>query len=530
MTTATKELSVPDKKRDLIAGFLVFLIALPLCMGIALASGFPPVAGIITAIVGGLVVNFLGSAQLTIKGPAAGLIVVAIGAVNELGQGDATLGYRRALAVGILAALVQIALALLRLARVGVAMPPSVVHGMLAAIGVIIVSKQVHAVFGVTPTVSEPLDLLREVPGSVLHENPEIALIGIVSLVILFGVPMMRHSWVRRIPAPMLVLAVTVPLGLLFDLDHEHHYRFAGNEYAVGPQYLVSLPGALVDAIAFPDFSVVFSGTSLKYVVMYALVGSIESTLSVVAVDQLDPAKRASDLNRDLLVVGIGNLISAAIGGLPMISEIVRSKANIDAGATSRWANFFHGGFLLLSVALIPGILHYIPLAALAAMLVYTGVRLAAPRELSHSLTLGADQLFIFVSTLMVTLLTDLLVGVGVGLVLKVLLHMGRGLPWKNLFRAEAEVRRAEDELRIVLHGSATFLTFLRLQPHLQSIPADVERVVIDFGDVRLVDHTFLERLHGMSEEWTAELLLESMDRFQSASEHPRSARWRRAS
>ncbi|HET6417153.1 MAG TPA: SulP family inorganic anion transporter, partial [Polyangiales bacterium] len=229
---------------DLKAGFLVFLIALPLCLGIAMASGFPPISGVLTAIIGGVFVSFLGSARLTIKGPAAGLIVIALGAVQELGQGDPMLGYRRALAVGVVAACVQIALALLRAASIGVAMSPSVVHGMLAAIGVIIISKQSHTLIGVAPEAKEPLALLAEIPHSIAHANPEILALGLVSLVILFGWPMIRRAWAKAIPAPIVVLAFAIPVSLALDLDHSHAYQFLSHQFHVGPEYLVRLPGS----------------------------------------------------------------------------------------------------------------------------------------------------------------------------------------------------------------------------------------------------------------------------------------------
>ncbi|MCA9682677.1 MAG: SulP family inorganic anion transporter, partial [Myxococcales bacterium] len=430
MTTApsTPKNSAPPRSigKDFVAGFLVFLIALPLCLGIAMASGFPPVAGVLTAIVGGVVVNFLGSAQLTIKGPAAGLIVIAIGAVTELGQGDMAAGYRYALAVGVVAAIIQIIFALVRAATAGGAMPTSVVHGMLAAIGVIIISKQAHTSLGVAPAAKGPLPLLAEIPHSVVHANPEIAAIGLLSLIILFGWGPLKKklTMLAKIPPQIVVLVVAVILGFAFDLEHEHYYRMFDGEFKIGPDYLVHLPGSLLDAIAFPDFSQITSATSIKYIVMFALVGSIESVLSTIAVDTLDPAKRASDLNRDLLVVGVGNLIAACIGGLPMISEIVRSKANIDAGATSRFANFFHGLLLLAFVALLPMVLQHVPLAALAAMLVYTGTMLASPKEFKHMGELGKDQLLLFLVTLFMTLATDLLVGVATGFALKVVMHL----------------------------------------------------------------------------------------------------------
>lgn len=515
---------------DLKSGFLVFLIALPLCLGISLASGFPPVAGVLTAIIGGLMVSFLGSARLTIKGPAAGLIVIALGAVQELGGGDPMLGYKRALAVGAVAAAIQIVLALLRAASLGVAMSPSVVHGMLAAIGVIIVSKQTHITLGVNPEGAEPLELLAEIPKSLAHANPEVLLIGALSLLILFGLPLIRKKWVKAIPAPIVVLLIAVPMGMYFHLETAHDYLFAASSYHVGPEYLVSLPGSLLDAIVFPDFSVVFTAASLKYVVMFALVGMIESTLSVIAVDSMDPERRPSNLNRDLLGTGIGNLICACIGGLPMISEIVRSKANIDAGAKSRWSNFFHGGLLLLFVALAPSLLQHIPLAALAAMLVYTGARLAAPSELIHAKKIGIDQLVLFLTTLLVTLATDLLIGVGVGVALKLVLHRLRGASIGKLFKTGVEQSTEGSELRIAIHGAATFTSLLKVRKALAGVDESITRVVIDLSDVVLVDHTFLVRIDAISNEWDGtELVYVGIDRLSPQSSHEHACRRRLA-
>ncbi len=513
---------------DVKSGFLVFLIALPLCLGIALASGFPPVAGVLTAVIGGVLVSFLGSAELTIKGPAAGLIVIALGAVHELGGGDPVLGYRRALAVGVVAAIVQIGFALFRTATVGIAMSPSVVHGMLAAIGVIIISGQAHTVIGVRPEGQEPLELLAEIPHSLAHANPDIFAIGLISLIILFGMPLLRFRWVKAVPAPMVVLLVTVPLGLFFGLDHDHIYTFWNSPYHVGPENLVSLPGSLMEAITFPDFSVIASAASMKYVLMYALVGTIESTLSVLAVDSMDPEHRTSDLNRDLLAVGVGNLVSALVGGLPMISEIVRSKANVDAGARSHWSNFFHGTFLLVFVAAAPGLLHHIPLAALAAMLVFTGARLASPAELWRTRSIGLDQLLLFVTTMMVTLATDLLIGVGVGLALKVIMHWTRGASPTKLVSTRVEREEVGSELRLKLHGPAAFSSLLRIRGELGQLKPGIERLVVDLTDCPLADHTFLSRVESMAAEVDVpEFSIAGLDGMESLSSHPHSTRRR---
>ncbi|GGK03688.1 sulfate transporter [Pilimelia anulata] len=524
--------SGPFTLADLRAGFLVSLIALPLCLGIAVASGFPPVAGLVTAIVGGVLVTLLGSAPLTIKGPAAGLIVIALGAVQELGGGDPVAGYRRALAVGVVAAAVQIGLGLLRTASVGIALSPSVVHGMLAAIGVIIIAKQVHVLLGVKPASTDPLGLIAEIPASVGRANPGVLLLGVLSLALLFALPLIRARWARAVPAPLLVLAVTVPLGLWLHLATPHDYTLFGAAHHLGPEYLVRLPGSLADAVVFPDFSAITSATSIKYVVMFALIGSIESTLTVLAVDGMDPRRRTSDHNRDLVALGGGNLVAALLGGLPMISEIVRSRANIDAGATSRWANFWHGALLLGMIALIPGALQLIPLAALAAMLIYTGSRLASPREFRHAFRVGRDQLALFLTTLLVTLATDLLIGVAAGLALELVLHLARGVRPGALLRPRPRAHREGSALHLHLPGAATFAHLLPVRSAVRGARAGtgdgITEVVIDVQRAAVVDHTFLSRLDTLGREWSgATVTVRGLDTMVAASAHPAASRRR---
>lgn len=490
--------------QDAQSGFLVFLIALPLCLGISIASGFPPVAGILTAIVGGLLASHLGSAPLTIKGPAAGLIVIALGAVHELGGGDPVAGYRRALAVGAVAAMVQVVFAWFRAGRLAAVMPPAVVHGMLAAIGVIIIAKQLPVVLGVLDAHGEPLEMLMEIPHYVLEENPEVTLIGVLAIAILTVLPLAPWKPIRAIPAPLAVLAITIPMAIAFNFSTEHPYRFWSHDFQVGPELLVQLPGSLLDAVTFPDFSVILTPTSLKYVAMFALVGTVESLLSVIAVDALDPEARASDLDRDLLVTGGANLVCACVGGLPMISEIVRSKANIDAGARSSWSNFFHGLFLLVFVALLPSVLQMIPLAALAAMLVVTGARLASPSEFRHVWHIGRDQFALFFTTFLFTLATDLLIGVGVGLALKLALHAWRAGSLSRLFGAPwSRLERNGDTLCVEVDGPLAFTNLLKLETAMRPFLDDgVRHVRIDLAHASLLDHTAQERLETTAQEW----------------------------
>lgn len=492
-------------KSDAISGFLVFLIALPLCLGIAKASGFPPIAGIYTAVIGGLIVTFMSNAQLAIKGPAAGLIVIALGAVDELGKGDTILGYKLTLAVIVISGIFQVLLGFLKAGKLGNFFPVSVIHGMLAAIGVIIISKQIHVLMGVVPDSKAPFDLLAEIPKSILNLNPEVALIGFFSLAVLFIHPLIKNNTISKLPAPLLVLAFAIPMGFLFDLSFEHDYDLGNLHYHIDPkQLLVRLPD---DFFAFttPDFSQITSFLSIKYIIMFALVGSIESILSAKAVDTLDPEGRKTNMNRDLIAVGIGNTFTGFIGGLPMISEIVRSSANINNGAKTRLSNFFHGLFLFLFVILAASIIRQIPNAALSAMLVYTGFKLASPKEFKKVFNIGYTQFVQFLVTLIVTLFTDLLIGVIVGIVLKIILELVQGVKFKQMFNIDMAVKKQTDDCtKVAFKGVTSFINFLKFKPFIDGIPRD-SKVILDFSSASYVDHTFLHNINEIQNEFSRE-------------------------
>jgi MFS superfamily sulfate permease-like transporter len=529
-------------KHDILSGLLVFLIALPLCLGISLACGYPPIAGIFTAIIGSILTTFISNSELTIKGPAAGLIVIAIGCIEDFG-GDGMNGgwtdadmtaYKAALAVGVAAAVIQILFGLFRGGILGEFFPISAVHGMLAAIGVIIIIKQFPVALGVSAS-GEPLEMLKEIPHYIAEANPAIAAIGIVSILIMFFWPLAgkRIGFLKIIPSPMVVLLVTVPMGLGFDLLHEHSYTLQGHQYQLGEQYLVKMPErvfGMFDDVTSPDFTVLSQVKAWKWVMMFFIIGSLESLLSAKAVDLLDPWKRKTDMNRDIVAVGVGNLCASLVGGLPMISEIVRSKANIDNGARTRFADMWHGLFLLACVALIPTILHEIPLAALAGMLVYTGYRLAHPTEFINVYRIGREQLAIFVTTLVIVLATDLLIGVAAGIILKMVIHVANGVPIRSLFKPYIEVQKIDDKTSLILaRESAVFSNWIPFKRQIEVIGLVQKRnLIVDVSDTKLVDHSVMEKLEEMERDFEQEGLtfeVRGLDALQPLADNAHAAR-----
>ncbi len=542
---------MPNFRYDFMAGFLVFLIAMPLCLAIARASGFPPIAGIWTAVIGGVICTFISNSQLTIKGPAAGLIVIVYGAVTELGNefgsglsdvDRAMLGYRLALGVGVTAGVIQILFGLLRAGRLADFFPLTPVHGMLASIGLIIIAKQAYEVIGATPKAGAgPLELYAGLIGAFKNINPEIAIIGFVSLLILFGLPLLsRFRWMPRIPAQLVVLIVAVALGMAFDLEHRHTYLFPDtffdlnhqSEFEVGPRFLVDMPEVLQNpALAFslPDFRGIATMTGIQYIVLFCLIGSLESLLSAKAIELVDPWRRKTNFDRDLLAVGVANTLASAVGALPMISEIVRSKANIDNGARTKYANLFHGLFLLAFVLLFPNLIHRIPLAALGAMLVYTGFRLANPQEFVRTYRIGSDQFVVFVATIITTLATDLLIGISVGIAIKFAFHLWHGLPFRAIFNADVyEVSQGDTQTVLIVRDAAVFSNWLGLRATICKAFEKVDDVVLDLSRTRLVDHTVMEKLHQLTDDMghvNKKLTIIGLDDHLSLSKHPLAAR-----
>ena len=493
---------------DALSGFLVFLLALPLSLGIAKASEFPAIYGLVTAMIGGIVVSLIAGSKLTIKGPAAGLIVIVAGSVTELGGGDQIHGWHLALGAIVVAGVFQVLFGVFKFGKLNDFFPLSAVHGMLAAIGIIIISKQIHILVGINPTtiegksMVEPLELLALIPSTLANffKNKDVAIVGIVSLLIVFGWPMIKSGFLKKIPSPLVVLAVSIPLAMILGIHNIPDVKnTAGEVIKKGFSPLVNFKEGLFDIIGINvDFSGYNqTGTFIKYVIMFGLVGSLEALLTVKAVDMIDPWKRKSNYNKDLIAVGIGNIIAGTLGGLPMISEVARSSANVANGGKTRWANFFHGIFILLFLIFAVSFSDLIPMSALAAMLIGVGFKLAHPREFGHMAKIGWDQIVVFIITIVITLSTDLLVGIGAGILAKIILHLINGAPLKNMFTAKAKI----EGHTINVQGAAVFSNLIGIKKKIDAFKLS-DHVIFDVTKCKMIDHTVIENLHHIKQDF----------------------------
>jgi MFS superfamily sulfate permease-like transporter len=500
-------------KSDMLSGFMVFLLALPLSLGIAKASGFPPAMGVLTAIIGGMFTSFFRVSELTIKGPAAGLITICSGAIIEFGGSEQ--GWKIATAAIMVAAVIQIVFALLKFGSLSDFFPHSAVHGMLAAIGIIIIAKQIPVLLGDDPTIYKgegPIELLLDIPKFVTHAHWHIGIVGIIGLVIMFGFYFIDTKILKKIPAPVVVLLLTIPLSV--------YWHFKETEPAYSLVTIGNFWGSL--GLNF-DFSWVTKFVFWKYVFMFLFVNSLESLLTVKATDNLDPYKRASSYNGDLMGLGAGNFLSGLLGGLPMISEVVRSSANIGFGAKTKWSNFFHGTFLLLTMIFLIPFIEMIPNAALAAMLIFAGYRLAAPQQFIHTFHIGKEQLAIFLTTIIITLVEDLLLGIAAGILVKFIFHLYNGASFKYLFKAKYNVNESGNTTTIHVEESAIFSNLIPFKKLLSSLP-EKSTIVFDLSKTKLIDHSFMAFISHFEKEYNlngGDFKIKGLEKHKSLSDHP---------
>ena len=482
-------------RSDLLAAISVSLVALPLALGIAVASGMSPMAGVLSAIIGGVVTTFFRGGHLAINGPAAGLIAVILGGLVAL---DGNINY--VLAAIVISGAIQTVMGVFKMGRFAKLLPSSVLHGILAAIGVIIIAKQVPYAMGTTSDADTIIGNLLDVFHNLPEANPFVLLVTIAGILVLVFYKRINSKIIRTIPAPMWVLLIAIPMVFGFDFFNEHSISFLGNTYGVGPQLLIDIPNNPMDCIMHPDFAMIGTMPFWLTVLSITTIASLETLASARAVDKLDPYKRTTNLNKDLVGVGISTMISGALGGLPIITVIVRSTVNVNNNAKTKWSNLYHGIFLILFVLLLAPILRSVPLAALAAILIHTGFKLASPQVFKHAYDQGIEQLLFLSSTLIITLYTDLLYGIIGGILITLVTHMllakvGILSFFKMIYSSGSKVYHLEDgTYSIKLMGISNFLYALELDKLFQEIPLG-SVVNIDMAQTRLVDLSIMENM-----------------------------------
>jgi MFS superfamily sulfate permease-like transporter len=477
-------------QQDAASGVVVFLVALPLCLGIALASGAPILSGLIAGAIGGLVVSILSGSELSVSGPAAGLASVVVAGIASLG------GYENFLAAVVIAGVLQVVLGLLRAGSVAEFVPNSVIRGMLAGIGVVIIHKQIGHLIGwdASPDMDEQSSLL--LGGNFLADwLPEGAavsmgalLIGLVCLLILVAweLPAIKkQSWSKLVPGSLVAVVVGTALNELL--------LTMGIPWAVmhGSNHMVQIPlissGATL--VTLPNFTVLFANPKVWLTaVTITIIASIETLLCIEATDKLDPQKRISDTSRELVAQGIGNSLSGLIGGLPITSVIVRSSTNVYTGARTRLSALIHGILILAAVLLIPEFLNRIPLTCLAAVLIMVGYKLTSLQIIRESWEHGIDQFLPFGVTVLGVVFTDLLIGIGLG--------FAASLFWvlkANRFAA-ISVSTEADRWTVSFNKDASFVTKSELKRTLQKIP-DKVHVTFDATRASVIDHDIYDTI-----------------------------------
>jgi carbonic anhydrase/SulP family sulfate permease len=475
--------------KDLTASLVVFLVALPLCLGVALASGAPLFSGVLSGIIGGMLVGWLSGSHKSVSGPAAGLTAIVAAQIGQLGAFETFL-----LAV-MLAGVMQIIMGIARLGFIAAFFPGSVIKGLLAAIGVILILKQIPHVLGHDADAEGEMSFFQpdhrntftELLDTVFDIQPGAALVGLLGILLL--VFWDRIKLLKKSPVPSALVVVIMGVVINFIL------RQSGSGWAIADSHLVQVPvskdlGAFIGFLQFPNFTQFANPAVYVAAFTIAIVATLETLLNLEAVDKIDPDQRRSPPNRELIAQGVGNVVSGLIGGLPMTSVIIRSSVNINSGGKTKVSAIMHGVLLLLCVLLMPTWLNEIPLAALAAILIMTGLKLASPQLLRQMWTEGKTQFLPFIITVVAIIFTDLLIGIVIGLCVAIAFILGSNLR-RPLYKV-MEKHSGGDVLRIELANQVSFLNRASLEKALFEVPRG-GHVLLDARSTDYIDPDILD-------------------------------------
>ncbi len=514
---------------DLIAAVSVSLIALPLSLGIALAAGAPAMSGIISAIVGGVVTTFYRGGHISVNGPAKGVIaVILLGiALMDDGSGQA---FNYVLAAVVVSGAIQVLLGVLKLGRLADIFHSSVIHGLLAAIGIIIFAKQIHVAMG---TYSDSPSIIQNLIDAVVYlpkANPYVVVIALAGLTLLLFHSKISNRFFHILPAPMWVIALSIPFVYFFNFFEQQTLSLFGKAYEVGPHLLLDIPDNIMDSIMHPNFAKINTIEFWTTVLSILIITSIESLAIAKAIDKIDPYKRKTDLNKDLTGIGLSTMVAGMLGGLPIIAVIIRSTVNIHNGAKTKWSNMYQGLLLLLFIVVLSPIMRQVPLCAFAILLVYTGFKLAAPAVFKQVYNQGTEQLIFFVATMVLTLYTNLLIGLLGGLLLAMVSHMllaKVSIPrfFQMIYKSGSNlVKQPDGSYDLNIKGIANFLGILKVDKLVAQIPSGAD-VNIDLSETRLVGMTYMDYLVDylkMQKNTGGKVVIKGLDSHVSSSTHNR--------
>ena len=480
-------------KSDFASGLVVFLVALPLCLGIAMASGAPLFSGIIAGVVGGIVVGYLSKSHISVSGPAAGLTAIVLTAITDLGAFDIFL------TAVFIAGAIQLILGFVKAGSISNYFPTNVIEGMLAGIGIIIVLKQLPHAFGYDNDFEGDLAFMQKDGGNTFSSLAGIVdYIQIGSIVITLISLTILISWDKVLFLKKLKLVPSALIAVTIGVILNEIFIGTGSTLAIGKEHLVSLPvpsslEEFKSIIVTPNFSGITNPKVWVIALTIAIVASIETLLSIEAADRMDVQKRYTDTNVELKAQGIGNMVSSLLGGLPLTSVIVRTSANSNSGAKSKMSAIIHGLLLLVSVLAIPVILNKIPLATLAAILILVGYKLAKPATFKHFWKKGKYQFVPFIATLLAVVFLDLLKGVTLGIIISIIFVLKGNLQRAYLFRKEEYADG--DVIHIDLAQEVSFLNKAAIKQTLSQIPEN-SKVIIDAKDTVYIAHDILDLIH----------------------------------
>lgn len=467
--------------RDIVAGIVVFLVALPLCLGIANASGVEPFAGLMSGIVGGIVVALLSGSSLSVSGPAAGLVVIVVDGIAQLGSFSAFL-----LAV-LLSGVLQFVFGMLRAGRFAAYVPSSVIKGMLAAIGVLLIVKQIPFALGIGGASAQSFASWSAQPAA--WAATAIAVVSLALLVAWDSSVLRRFAWARAVPAPLAVVVLGIGATLVLGALAPSIAPGAAQRVALPElESFAAFAASLKHAELGPNFAQLANPDVWRVAITLAVVASLETLLCLEAVEQIDPKRRPVQPDRELKAQGVGNLVAGAVGGLPITSVIVRSSVNVNAGAQSRVSAVVHGVLLLVSVFALTGLINLIPLASLAAILIHTGLKLAKPALFRAVLKQGPAAFVPFAATIAGVLAVDLLFGIAAGLACSVLTVAVANL------KSPVTLAQHDDHFLLSFRKDVSFLGKVQVKHHLRHIP-DRAAVIVDATRADYIDHDVLELL-----------------------------------